>query len=61
VTRAASGRQCRGCGIRLPAWMSDEYGSLTPSADRMRVLKFFRVGEHGKLDFVVELFNLLNH
>ena len=25
------------------------------------VLKFFRVGEHGKLDFVVESFNLLNH
>jgi hypothetical protein len=27
----------------------------------LRVLKFFRVGEHGKLDFVVESFNLLNH
>jgi len=27
----------------------------------LRVLKFFKVGEHGKLDFVVETFNLLNH
>ena len=27
----------------------------------LRVLKFFKVGEHGKLDFVVEAFNLLNH
>jgi hypothetical protein len=27
----------------------------------LRLLKFFRVGEHGKLDFVVESFNLLNH
>ena len=27
----------------------------------LRVLKFFRVGEHGKLDLVVESFNLLNH
>ena len=27
----------------------------------LRVLKFFRVGELGKLDFVVESFNLLNH
>ena len=27
----------------------------------LRVLKFFKVGEHGKLDFVVESFNLLNH
>ena len=26
----------------------------------LRVLKFFKVGEHGKLDFVVETFNLLN-
>jgi len=26
----------------------------------LRVLKFFKVGEHGKLDFVVESFNLLN-
>jgi hypothetical protein len=24
-------------------------------------VKFFKVGEHGKLDFVVEAFNLLNH
>jgi hypothetical protein len=27
----------------------------------LRVLKFFKVGEHGKLDLVVESFNLLNH
>jgi len=27
----------------------------------LRVLKFFKVGEHGKLDLVVELFNLFNH
>lgn len=27
----------------------------------LRVLKFFKVGEHGKLDFVAESFNLLNH
>ena len=27
----------------------------------LRVLKFFRVGEHGKLDFVNESFNVLNH
>jgi len=27
----------------------------------LRVLKFFKMGEHGKLDFVVESFNLLNH
>ncbi len=27
----------------------------------LRVLKVFKVGEHGKLDFVVESFNLLNH
>ena len=27
----------------------------------LRVLKFFKVGEHGKLDFVVEAFNLFNH
>jgi hypothetical protein len=26
-----------------------------------RVLKFFKVGEHGKLDLVAESFNLLNH
>ena len=27
----------------------------------LRVLKFFKIREHGKLDFVVESFNLLNH
>jgi hypothetical protein len=27
----------------------------------LRVLKFFKVGEHGKLDLVVESFNILNH
>ena len=27
----------------------------------LRLLKFFKVGERGKLDFVVESFNLLNH
>src|SRR5712692_8628712 len=27
----------------------------------LRLLKFFRVGEHGKLDLVVESFNLVNH
>ena len=27
----------------------------------LRVLKFFRVGEHGKLDLVAESFNVLNH
>jgi outer membrane receptor protein involved in Fe transport len=27
----------------------------------LRVLKFFKVGEHGKLDFVAESFNALNH
>lgn len=27
----------------------------------LRVLKFFKVGEHGKLDLVVESFNLFNH
>ncbi len=27
----------------------------------LRVLKFFKMGEHGKLDFVVEAFNLFNH
>src|SRR5262249_50105272 len=27
----------------------------------LRVLKFFKVGEHGKLDFVAEGFNLFNH
>lgn len=36
---------------------------VTPSQVQfdLRVLKFFRMGEHGKLDFVVESFNLLNH
>jgi hypothetical protein len=27
----------------------------------LRVLKFFKIGEHGKLDFVAEPFNVLNH
>jgi hypothetical protein len=27
----------------------------------LRVLKFFKVGDHGRLDFVVESFNLINH
>jgi len=27
----------------------------------LRVLKFFKIGERGKLDFVVESFNVLNH
>ena len=27
----------------------------------LRVRKFFRVGEHGRLDLVAESFNLLNH
>ena len=27
----------------------------------LRVLKFFKVSEHGKLNFVVESFNSLNH
>ncbi len=27
----------------------------------LRLLKFFKIGEHGKLDFVAESFNLLNH
>ncbi|GAC1504984.1 MAG: TonB-dependent receptor [Terriglobales bacterium] len=36
---------------------------LTPSTAvfDIRILKFFKVGEHGKLDFVAESFNLLNH
>ncbi len=36
---------------------------VTPSQVQfdLRVLKFFKMGEHGKLDFVVESFNLLNH
>lgn len=35
------------------------FGRLMPAAKR--VLRFFKEGEHGKLDFVRELFNLLNH
>lgn len=27
----------------------------------LRVLKFFKIGEHGKLDFVAESFNAINH
>jgi len=27
----------------------------------LRALKFFKIGEHGKLDFVIESFNVLNH
>lgn len=27
----------------------------------LRVLKYFKIGEHGKLDWVAEAFNLLNH
>ncbi len=36
---------------------------LTPSTAVLdvRMLKFFKIGEHGKLDLVVESFNLLNH
>ena len=36
---------------------------ITPSQVQfdLRVLKFFKVGEHGKLDFVAESFNVLNH
>ncbi len=36
---------------------------LTPTQVQfdLRVLKFFKVGERGKLDFVVESFNILNH
>ncbi len=36
---------------------------VTPSQVQfdLRVLKFFKMGEHGKLDFVVESFNFLNH
>jgi hypothetical protein len=35
---------------------------MTPSTTvlDMRMLKFFKVGEHGKLDLVAESFNLLN-
>jgi hypothetical protein len=34
-TNSASLCQCLGCGIRLPAWMSEEYGSLTPKSERI--------------------------
>ena len=36
---------------------------ITPSQLQfdLRVLKFFKIGEHGKLDFVVESLNVLNH
>jgi TonB dependent receptor/Carboxypeptidase regulatory-like domain len=36
---------------------------VTPSQVQfdLRVLKFFKIGEHGKLDFVAESFNVLNH
>ena len=36
---------------------------VTPSQVQLdlRVLKFSKIGEHGRLDFVVESFNLLNH
>jgi hypothetical protein len=27
----------------------------------LRLLKFFKIGEHGKLDLVAESFNVLNH
>lgn len=27
----------------------------------MRILKYFMIGEHGKLDLVAESFNLLDH
>jgi Carboxypeptidase regulatory-like domain/TonB dependent receptor/TonB-dependent Receptor Plug Domain len=36
-------------------------GTSTQAQLDLRVLKFFTVGEYGKLDFVVESFNLLNH
>jgi hypothetical protein len=35
-------------------------GTGTQAQLDLRVLKFFKVGEHGKLDFVVESFNPLN-
>jgi len=44
--------------------LGSERNSLTTRTQAeldLRVLKFFKVGEHGKLDFVVEAFNLLNH
>lgn len=36
-------------------------GTGTQAQLDLRVLKFFKVGEHGKLDLVAESFNLLNH
>jgi hypothetical protein len=36
-------------------------GTRTQAELDLRVLKFFKVGEHGKLDVVAESFNLLNH
>jgi len=36
--------------------------ATSPQAELdLRVLKFFKIGEHGKLDVVAESFNLLNH
>jgi hypothetical protein len=35
-TSCARACHCRGCGMRLPAWISDAYGSLTPSTERIR-------------------------
>jgi len=35
-TSFANACQCRGCGTRTPAWIAEEYGSLTPSAARIR-------------------------
>jgi hypothetical protein len=37
-TKCASPCQCRECGTHLPARMSEEYGSLTPSVERIRDL-----------------------
>jgi Carboxypeptidase regulatory-like domain/TonB dependent receptor len=41
----------------------DRNSLATPSQVQfdLRVLKFFKIGEHGKLDFVAESFNVLNH
>ena len=33
-TSSASASQCLGCGTRFPDWISEEYGSLTPSDER---------------------------
>jgi hypothetical protein len=51
---------------KLIAWWPLPRHRRSPSSGCLpfrawRVLKFFKVGEHGKLDFVVESFNLLNH